>query len=559
MSEPESIAPDLPAKGSRSLKRVTAIMASGTLVSRFLGFIKNAFLVAAIGVNAAGANSYDVANKIPNALFAVLAAGVLNAVLVPQIVRAFSREDGKRTVDRIVTLGLSISFAVAVAFTLGSGIAVRLYSQGWSDDQIALATAFGFWVIPQLFFYCAYTILGEVLNAREQFGPFMWSPAVNNVIGIVGLSVYIGIYGRYAVGVDESLAWDGGRIALLAGTATLGIAAQAGILLWPLLRGGYRPRWVWRGPKGELRTVRIVAAWALSAVLVEQVSVAYATRVASAANPGNIDPSIAGNAAYFNALMLYLVPHSLITVSIVTALMTSMSRMAARGDMTALRAEISRGIRAVAVFTFFAAAVLIATAPMLVRIALPTATPVVIVSVAQVLIALSVGLVPLGAMVFMKRVYFVLEDARAIFFIHIPMALTWIAVAWGAQRLWDPHWWTVGVALGLSASNLVAVVLRLRGLHRRLGGLDGRRVLGTHLKAFAAAVLAGLAGFGLSALLPGVADVAGWSGFFVAIGIVLGTAVVMLVVYGIALRVMRVDEVKDVVGPITRRFRRNVR
>src|SRR6187402_2427484 len=102
----------------RSLSSATAIMASGTLVSRLLGFVRTALLSYAILVNAFGADAFDVANRIPNALYAVLAAGVFNSVLVPQIVKAFRRANGKRTVDRIVTLGLVFSLAITVIFTI---------------------------------------------------------------------------------------------------------------------------------------------------------------------------------------------------------------------------------------------------------------------------------------------------------------------------------------------------------------------------------------------------------------------------------------------------------
>ena len=192
----------------RSLSGATAIMASGTLVSRLLGFARVALLTAAVGVNAFGADAYDVANRIPNALYAVLAAGVFNSVLVPQIVKAFRRVDGKRTVDRIVTLGLAFSLALSVIFTIAAPFMVRLYSSAeWSQDKRDLATAFAVLVIPQLFFYAAYTIFGEVLNAREQFGPYMWAPALNNVIGIAGLLVYLRIYGEWTKGADNAAGW----------------------------------------------------------------------------------------------------------------------------------------------------------------------------------------------------------------------------------------------------------------------------------------------------------------------------------------------------------------
>lgn len=542
-----------------SLGRSSAIMASGTAVSRVLGFIRNALLVAAIGVNAYAANAFDVANKIPNALYAVLAAGVINSVLVPQIVRAFHRPDGKRTVDRIVTWGLAISLAVTLVFTAGASVLVVMYSSGWDVEQRALATGFALWVVPQLFFYAAYTILGQVLNAKEQFGPYMWAPVLNNVVAIAGLLIYLGLYGAYAASTNDPGVWSAERIALLAGSATLGIASQALILLWPLLRGGYRPKMVWGGPKGELAVVRTVAGWALAAVAVEQVGVLYATRVTSAANPGGLDPSIAGNAAYFQALTLYLVPHSLITVSIATALTTTMSRHFTEGNLTALRADVSRGLRVIATFTFLATAGLIVLAPWMVRLALPTVTPTVVQSVANVVIALAIGLVPLGAMVLVKRVYYVLEDAKGIFYIHIPMALTWIVVAFASQQLLEPQWWTVGAALGLAASNVVGMALRSGGLRRRLGGLDGRRVVRVHALSAVAALVAGGAGWAVLQAFPDIADIARREVFVMAPTVLIVVGAVMCLVYLALLWLMRVQEARDLVSVFARRVGRRVR
>lgn len=560
---------------ARSLGRSTAIMASGTLVSRILGFVRNGMLVAAIGVNFGVANAYDIANKLPNALYAVIAAGVINAALVPQIVKAFQRKGGTRTVDRILTVGTVISLAVTVVLTVAAPLLVLAYTPAdWPPELMALAVAFALWCIPQLFFYAIYTLFGQVLNAKEQFGPYMWAPVVNNLIGIAGLTAYLLIFGRQIVGADVltgdalTSAWTPARIALIAGVATLGIAAQALILIWPMVRGGYRFRWVWRGPKGELAAVRTVISWALGAVVIEQVGVWWATVLAASAptaaaaassNPDYLDPAIAGNGAYFQALLIYLVPHSLITVSIVTALTTSMSRLWVARDMPGLRAEISRGLRSIGVFTVFAATVMIVLAPALVRIVNPTALPVEVTSVAWVLIGFSVGLVPLGAMVLMKRVYFIFEDAKSIFFIHIPMTLALIAVSLAAREFLDPEWWVFGVAIGLSASNLVGVLLRWRGMRGRLGGMDGRRVLGTHAKALAGAVPAGLAGWALTLVLPSPVASVGTAGFVAGVITVVAAGTVMVAIYGIVLWALRAPEFGQLVSPVTRRISRRVR
>ena len=80
-------------------------MGAGTLVSRVLGLAKTILLTVAIGVTIGGAaDAFDVANKIPNNLYMLLAGGVLNAVLVPQIVRAAEQPDGgKDYTDRPVS------------------------------------------------------------------------------------------------------------------------------------------------------------------------------------------------------------------------------------------------------------------------------------------------------------------------------------------------------------------------------------------------------------------------------------------------------------------------
>ena len=547
----------------RSLSSATAIMASGTLVSRLLGFARVALLTAAIGVNAFGADAYDVANRIPNALYAVLAAGVFNSVLVPQIVKAFRRAGGKRTVDRIVTLGLAFSLAASVIFTVLAPFMVRFYPPTIGrQDKRDLATAFAILVIPQLFFYAAYTILGEVLNAREQFGPYMWAPALNNVIGIAGLVVYLGIYGQWSQASDNTAGWTPSRIAWIAVPATLAMVAQAGILIWPLVRGGYRPKFVWRGPKGELSTVKVIAAWALAAVIVEQVGLAFAVQVASAANPKGLDPTIAGNAAYFYALLIYLLPHSLVTVSLLTALNTSMAKSHAAGDVEGVRNDVAKGLRITATFTSFATVALIVLAPWLVRMVMPRVHLDQVHSVAPVLVALALGMVPLGAMVLVKRTYFVLEDARGIFFIHIPMTITWVAVAYAGKQFLDHRWWTVGVALGLSLSNVVGLTLRAGGLRKRLGGLGGREVSRVHVMSALAAVVAGLVGFALRLwVLPTIDD---WHGGTLGVYLVGGfvcvvTGSVMALVYVLILKAAGVQDVNSVISRVTGRLRRNVR
>nr|WP_284288962.1 lipid II flippase MurJ [Angustibacter aerolatus] len=196
---------------------------------------------------------------------------------MPQITRAAKHADGGRAfLDRLLTISLLGLAAVTVVATLASPLVPVLLQPGggrpWDPATQHLAVAFAYWCVPQVFFYGLYTVLGQVLNARGRFGAYMWAPVVNNVVAIAGLAVLLHQPGqaRGRAARTPSTAWDGGRVAVLAGTATLGVAVQALVLLWPLHRMGfrYRPRFGLRGV--GLGGAGRVAAWTFAAALVSQ-------------------------------------------------------------------------------------------------------------------------------------------------------------------------------------------------------------------------------------------------------------------------------------------------
>ncbi|MBE3075775.1 MAG: murein biosynthesis integral membrane protein MurJ, partial [Actinobacteria bacterium] len=112
---------DPPSAPEASLARATAGMAAGTIASRVLGVVRASMQLAVVGTLLAG-DAWDVANTLPNIIYLLLAGGVLNAVLVPQITRAASHADGGREyVDRLLTIAITGIAVVAVGFTLAAG------------------------------------------------------------------------------------------------------------------------------------------------------------------------------------------------------------------------------------------------------------------------------------------------------------------------------------------------------------------------------------------------------------------------------------------------------
>src|SRR5690625_436405 len=184
----------------KSLATSAAAMASGTLVSRFLGLVRAAMLAASIATVGGAANAFAVANKLPTIIYMLIAGGVLNAVLVPQIVRAMRSDDGgHRYVNQLLTLGAGVLAGVTALLTAGASVLLTLYAARMSPEWQPLALAFACVCLPQLLSYGLYTLPGQELNARGNCGPYLWAPALNNIVSIIGLGAYLYRYGEYPV------------------------------------------------------------------------------------------------------------------------------------------------------------------------------------------------------------------------------------------------------------------------------------------------------------------------------------------------------------------------
>lgn len=527
------------------LGRSSLIMASGTAASRSLGVLNTMLLAWAIGGTGAFANAFSVANKLPNTLYLLIAGGVLNAVLVPQVVRAYRRADGQQYVDRLLTVGVVLLGGLAVVLTAAAPLLVLLYSDFADPRVTAIATTLAYWCVPQVFFYGLYSLLGQVLNARGSFGPYMWAPVVNNIVFITGLIVLVQVYGR----VDESSpvgGWSAAQSAALGGTATLGIVVQALVLLVPLYRSGfrYRPRWGLRG--SGLGSAGRVASWTFLGLLIGQVGVWRISVVASSVT----DAGVAGNGVYDRAFLIFMLPHSLVTVSLATALFTRLSGRAAAGDTVGVRGDLSLGLRTVGVFTVLATTGIAVLAYPLSRVMFWDEQDAGVQALATAVVVLVLGLVPFGVWSLCQRVYYAYEDARGMVPVQALMAALVVGGTELGRVLLDQQYWVAAACASMALSYLVGAAVALVAVRRRLGRVDGRRVLGLHLKAAAGAVLAAAAGLGLLAALGPVQDVRDG-----IVACVLG-AVVMTVVYVGVLALLRTPELRSLVSPLLRRVRR---
>ena len=546
-ASPSAGTPGVSTAGGR-LGRGAGVMAAGTAASRVLGVLRASVLAAAVGVNAQAAGAFGVANTLPNMLYMLIAGGLVNAVLVPQVVRAYRTGQGQAYVDRLLTLSITLLAGATLLLTAGAPVVVRIAATTVDADYIHLATAFALWCIPQVFFYGLYTLLGQILNARGSFGPFMWAPVVNNLISIAGFGVFIVVFGGYeAKGpLADPADWGAAPIALLGGVATVGIICQALVLIIPLYRSGfrYRLRWDWRG--AGLGTAGRVAGWTFGALLVGQLGILAVSRLSTAADQQIVNGEhVAGQVAYGWAFMIFMLPHSLVTVSLLTSFFTRLSAHAAVGDQIRMRRDAASGLRLIGVFTLLASAVLAVLAVPVIRVVLPTVTSNEAASIAPIVVAMSLGLPALGAWSLTQRIFYAYEDAKGLFWIQVAMAgvvATGVLVSW---MVLPASWWVAGAGGGIALSYLLGAAWGGFAIRRRLGG-TGRGVLTMHAKAALAAGLAAGAGWALVRMFGDPSQLG--VGRALVVCVVVGT--VMLAVDVAVLRLLRVAELGEVTAPI---------
>ncbi len=484
-----------------------AFMATGTVVSRLTGFLRAALVLAALG-KSLNADLFTQANTVPNSLYILVAGGVFNVVLVPQLVRAMGNDadGGAAYTDRIVTLGLLVLAGATAALLVSVPVLAHIAFPGSLfggdlDAQRQSAYALMRYCMPQVFFYGAFVLVGQLLNARERFGPMMWAPIVNNLVMSAVLIGYLVAYGAE----DGSDGFSSSQQAVLGIGSTVGIAIQAAVLV-PYLRAAgvrLRPRFDFRGT-GLGHTLRL-SMWTVLFVIVNQIAYFAVTRIAvsSTTDAELHGGEAAGATVYQNAFLITQVPHAIITVSVVTATMPLLSRLSAGGDLASMRAEIVSTMRLVL-------SVLVPVAVALACLAQPVAT--VLFShgalagdtevVGETIAAFAPGLVLFSVHYLMLRGFYANEDTRTPLLIQTLLGATNIACAVAFTVVAPPGRIAMLLALAYAAAYLVGAATSGAVLSRRLGGLVDRALvgflwrLGTAATAGAVVTLAGSYGLG---------------------------------------------------------------
>ena len=478
--------------------RSSAVMAAGTLVSRLTGLIRNLLLVAALGTSIF-ADTFNVANTLPTILYILLAGGALNSVFVPQLVRAMKNDSdgGAAFTSRLLTIVTVILAAITALSIIFSPLLVRIYAPKFTNQGIetefSLTVTFMRYCLPQILMMGIFVMWSQVGNARGKFGPMMWAPVANNLVVIAILMIFLAI----APNVTAETITQA-QIALLGVGTSLGFVIQAALLFPVIAKSGLtlRPRFDWKD--SNLNKSFKLGAWTLLFVFINQIGylvvVNVATATSAAAKIAGIITGV-GFTPYSYAYFVFILPHSIITVSVITALLPRISRLAANNEKDKVRNELEKSLTHVAVATVPSAIAFLFFATPIATLLFSGSTRADSAQIGLILAGFSLGLVPYSAQLLLLRGFYAFEDTRTPVLINLASTALAILLCLISGAVLPLKWVTVGLAVALGLGNLLGTVITLKSLGNNVGSFHYVSLLKSHLRLTFVALLAAAPAF----------------------------------------------------------------
>ena len=459
----------------RRLARSTAIFAGATAGSRILGLLREIIVRRYFGVEGS-INAFTVAFAVPNLVRSLVADQALSGAFVPVFSGLLERGERARawrvasSVFFLLLLGLS---AITAAFMLAAPWIMRPFGYDGADEDLVVNLSRV--LFPTVLLLGLSGVVVGILNSYEHFTVPALSPIAWNLVIIAAV----------VIGVPEAASTTT-ELYILAGGVLLGTVVQ---VLLPLpwltgLDGRLRVVIDWREPAVR-RIFVLMLPIAVGLGLINfnlLVDVFFAARF--------VDPELAP-ASIDAAFRIYMLPQGIFSVAIATVLFPSLSRLAARGDMSGFLETVSLGLRQIGFMLIPASAVSAVLAVPMTRVLYERGafTPDQTTVVASCLAGFALGLTFNGTMLMLNRAFFSVQS---------PWIPSWIAL--GCLVLnggLDAALYRVGVwgiPLATAIVNIAGTIALAIVLRRRLGSLHGSAILRSYaLIVVASAVMTGVA------------------------------------------------------------------
>ena len=510
------------------LARYAGLTGLATLTSRLLGLVRDQVLAAFFGAGNA-MDAFVVAFRIPNLVRDLFAEGAMSAAFVPTFTRELALK-GKTNAWRlgnnvmtalVITTGVLVAGGIVFARPL-----VDLYAGDFArvPGKLDLTVQLARIVLPFLTMVAIAAAAMGMLNSLHHYFVPALAPAMFNVAMIASVLLLVPAMPR--LGVQPIVA--------VAIAALVGGFGQAAIQ-WPSLRGeGFRYRPVFDPRDPALRRMLVLMGPGTIGLAAAQVNLFVNTVLATSQGTGA--------ASWLNyAFRVMYLPIGLFGVSIGTAVLPAVSRHAAMDDAAAIRGTVSRGLTLMMTLNLPATIGLIVLATPIVQLlfergvfgAADTA------ATATAVRFYAFGLAGYSAVRIASPTFYAIGDSRTPAIVSGVVILMNVVVSLLLVRVIG----FAGLALGTSIASIANAAILLTLLQRRLGGLDGARVVATTAKVAAAAALMGAAAAVIQAAMDRALPGAHLAARAIRLSVSIGGG---LAVLATAVTVLRVEEFEEV-------------
>lgn len=461
---------------SAALTRSAGVVGSATLLSRVFGYIRDLVLASVLGTGMA-ADAFFMAFTIPNLMRRLFAEGSLSISFVPVYTYYLDRH-GRQAADQLAGSALRVAAATLIAVSATAVLMapqlVGLLAFGWAaaSQKIALCITLTRVMMPYLLFIGLVALFMGILNVLGHFAVPALSPVCLNACMILMLS-------GAALLSDQAET----HVTSLAVGVLVGGVIQFAVHLPVLVRHRFplRQRFQWWHP--GLRRILLLMGPAVFGVAVYQVNTVVVRFLASTLAQGAVS-------YLYYADRLVQFPLGIFGIATATAVLPALSHQAVTQQWSALRDTFGYALRLVLFITLPSLIGLIVLREPIVRLLFTygafDASSMQLT--AGVLLYYAMGLWAFAAVRIVLNTFYALQDTRTPVRVGAISVAANMVLGFALMRGMQQN----GLALALSLSSILNLVLLLAALHKRLGGLGWRQILHTASRSVLCAVLMGV-------------------------------------------------------------------
>jgi putative peptidoglycan lipid II flippase len=449
-------------------------MGVGTLLSRGSGMARLIVTAVVLGIGPL-ADTFNVANTMPNIFHDLVLDGVLSATFVPVFVERLatrSEDEATESISAVITISAVVLICATVVFCALAPLIGWLYF-GSSPQQRSLATWLLLLFAPQLLAYGSISLMTAVLNSRMRFAAPMYVPILNNVVCIIVLVEFAALMKARTTG---AVVHNSTLVLLLGLGTTLGVVVQAIALVPSTRRAGLhiRPRWNPHDP--AVRRILQLSGWTFGFVVANQIALGVVLLLAARLGHGPVSE-------YTYAFTFFQLPFGIVAVSVMSAVTPDLAARFSRGDLEGLRERFAAGTRQILGLIVPAAVGYLVLAPSVLALMLRhgSANAAEVKQTAAVLAIMALGLPGFCIYLYAIRAFQAMQDTRTAFFLYLLENGANVAFALFFFE-YDRSLGARGLALSLSIAYTIGAVAAYGVLRMRLGGLDGRRTARTAVR-----------------------------------------------------------------------------